>query len=114
MGYDLHITRAIEWSAVAPATQITKAHWMAYIRTDPDAGPLCEQNALAAVDLHNDHDLCVTWATSDGPWPVIWSHGQIEAKDPPPALVVKLCRMAKQLDAQVQGDDGEHYCEPQA
>jgi hypothetical protein len=38
-----------------------------------------------------------------------WDNGQIHAKNPDDAIVNKLVAIAKRLNAEVQGDDGEAY-----
>jgi hypothetical protein len=42
------------------------------------------------------------------PW-FDWSHGNINTKNPDPAIVRKAIEIAATLGARVQGDDGEVY-----
>jgi len=41
--------------------------------------------------------------------PLVWNHGNIDAKNPDHALVLKMVSVAADLGATVQGDDGEFY-----
>ncbi|MGN5376983.1 hypothetical protein ACQ4WX_03045 [Streptomyces lasalocidi] len=41
--------------------------------------------------------------------PMWWSAGRLVYKNPSDAAIVKMCEVAKVLEARVQGDDGEYY-----
>src|SRR5947209_2956354 len=60
---------------------IAEAEWQQAIKDDPDA------------DIY------------------YWYAGDISVKNPDPALIAKMVRLAGQLEARVQGDDGEIYGE---
>ena len=42
-------------------------------------------------------------------WPLWWGEGNVQTKNPPLELFAKLAEIAATFQAQVQGDDGEHY-----
>jgi hypothetical protein len=98
MGYDLHITRRPEWSDEG-GPEITLEEWMAYVnsreelRTDADNGPT---------------DFLWT-AHPKEPWPLWWDRGEIYTKNPDEFTLRKLAAIAEQLNATMQGDDGEVY-----
>lgn len=94
MGYDLHITRAVDWTA-NEGNQIVVQEWMALaneddeLKADPANGPY-------AVRYRS------------GAW-FDWFEGNVFTTDPDRATVAKMLAIAARLDAIVQGDDGEVY-----
>ncbi|MGW4379572.1 hypothetical protein [Kitasatospora sp. NPDC004531] len=80
MGYDVHITRWVNWW-VEEGRDISTVEWEAVVAADP---------GLAAV-------------------PMWWNAGRIVSKNPSDAVIAKMREVAKLLDARVQGDDGEYY-----
>jgi hypothetical protein len=99
MGYDLHITRAEQWTE-SEQLSITADEWLAYVATDPElrlAGYNGPYFALwSGPSKHPD------------PW-FDWSRGCIETKNPDPPLIAKAIAIAHRLQARVLGDDGEAY-----
>ena len=99
MGYDLHITRAEHWSE-NEGSQITAGEWAEYVRRDPELEMESEDGAGFA-----------RWSGPSkypDPW-LAWEHGNVSTKNPDRALVEKMLRVARDLGARVQGDDGETY-----
>ena len=98
MGYDLHITRAQDWSQTS-GQEITEAEWRSIIDEDPSLTP--------SSDLGEG---CASWKTPYGAagW-LCWSNGQLYSKAPDPEMLGKMLDIAKQLGAHVQGDEGELY-----
>ena len=98
MGYDLHITRRKHWPD--RGNDISADEWLAYVRRDselrlqPESGPYF-------AGWSGSSDL-------DDPW-LDWSGGQIYTKNPDSALIQKMVRIARDLNATVQGDDGEFF-----
>ncbi|ROR46495.1 hypothetical protein [Kitasatospora cineracea] len=80
MGYDVHITRRENWWD-EEGQDISTAEWEVLVATDP---------SLVMV-------------------PMWWNAGRIVSKNPSDAVIATMCRVAKELDARVQGDDGEYY-----
>jgi hypothetical protein len=98
MGYDLHITRRKHWTD--KGDDITGDEWLAYVQNDSELHLQPQSGPYFAV-----------WSGPSGrddPW-LDWSDGQIYCKYPDPALIDKMVVIAQQLDAVVQGDDGEIY-----
>jgi hypothetical protein len=99
MGYDLHITRAESW-AQNEAAEITADEWLAVVRADPELTPAPENGPYF-----------VQWSGQSWhpePW-LDWHAGNVYTKNPDSALLRKMVRLAQQLEARVQGDDGEFY-----
>ena len=106
MGYDLHITRRENWFD-EEGPLITAAEFEIAVDNDPDlalvpvpdgwlgARDPVAQLAADAVPLQ-ESGLC-------------WRAGRISSKNPSDLVVEAMCRLAKALDARVQGDDGEFY-----
>ncbi|MEV6978724.1 hypothetical protein [Kitasatospora sp. NPDC093806] len=107
MGYDVHITRRAHWWD-EEGPDIAAAEWAAVVAADSD---------LARVPLPPGRLGDTEWAVEVGPARVgdalpealWWRAGRIVAKHPSDALIATMCRVAKVLDARVQGDDGEYY-----
>jgi hypothetical protein len=49
------------------------------------------------------------WKVASGNFRLDWSEGQIYTKNPDETLIDKMVAIASQLNANVQGDDGERY-----
>jgi hypothetical protein len=99
MGYDLRITRASGFWAESEDGGIGEQEWLDLISTDPE------------LSLEPGRKRFARWAgTSKYPdaW-FDWWRGTIKTKNPDPPMIDKMIRMAEQLQARVQGDDGEVY-----
>ena len=101
MGYDLHITRAEHW-ADNEGAEITAEEWLAVVRADPE------------LTLAPEVGMGPHFARWIGPSPGVeswldWSAGDVYTKNPEPALLRKMVRLAESLGAHVQGDEGERY-----
>jgi hypothetical protein len=94
MGYDLRITRALDWTANA-GHEIRAEEWQAVVAADddltadPSTGPYAVRYRASA------------WFD--------WFEGNVFTTDPDRATVTKLLALAAKLDAIVQGDEGEVY-----
>ncbi|MFD5922551.1 hypothetical protein ACFVYP_38395 [Kitasatospora sp. NPDC058201] len=104
MGYDLHITRRENWWD-REGEHIRAVEWDAAVTADPClvAVPLpegCQERVAETVLWRNGKPY------GEALW---WRAGRVVAKHPSDALVVTMCRLAKALEARVQGDDGEYY-----
>ena len=106
MGYDFHITRAEHWSS-NEGQEIKPEEWLAIRETYPE---------LIAADDDGPKGVGKYFTLWQGSteypetW-LIWVDGNIETKNPDKPTIQKLLQIAKQLNAQVQGDDGEIYDE---
>lgn len=116
MGYDVHITRAEEWTESASNT-ITLDEWIAYVRSDstmrldgfaeaplPDGGVLRVESAGLAVWTKYSRD----GVDSNHAW-FDWRDGQVVVKNPDEEILRKMHSIAQQLRAHVLGDEGESY-----
>jgi hypothetical protein len=100
MGYDLHITRAEEWSDNTDS-EITPQEWLALIEADPE---------LTLMNM-SGYPYFARWSGPsqyDDPW-FDFSGGNIYTKNPDEPMIAKMIEMAARLGAKVQGDDGELY-----
>jgi hypothetical protein len=99
MGYDLHITRAENWSENAGA-EIGPEEWLALVHADPE---------LAIDPVQGPY--FARWSGPSrypDPW-LDWFAGNVNTKNPDSALLRKMVALANRLGARVQGDDGENY-----
>lgn len=102
MSYAIHITRAEEWTRSAK-TPISLGEWRAVIATDPTLE--CDDQDEPAADWSAHPDSMSR--------PLFrWIDGRIEVERPDEATVAKALALAKTLQAQVIGDDGETYHQP--
>jgi hypothetical protein len=99
MGYDVHITRAEDWSDNEGA-QITPEEWLAFVRNDRELTAL-GQTEHCAAEWHDP--------AGGAPVHIEWRRGNIVVKNPTRAVVLKMEALAERLGARVQGDDGEFY-----
>ena len=99
MGYDYHITRAEDW-ADSDARPITAAEWLSLVKADDTLTITGIQGAHFAV-WHGD-------SRHEEPW-LDWENGRIFTKNADAPLLEKMVALASQLNARVQGDDGEIY-----
>ncbi len=99
MGYDLHVTRADDWSMNDEAW-ITADEWLAAVRGDAELQLIADSEPYPAEWLHDPTGCGATFE---------WSEGNILAKNPTKPVILKLEALANVLRAKVQGDDGEVY-----
>lgn len=94
MGYDLHITRAMDWTDNT-GQLIDESEWLELAAADQDltADPA---NGPFAVRFRRS-----AWFD--------WFEGNVFTTDPDRATVQKMLLLAHQLSAIVQGDGGEIY-----
>ncbi len=99
MGYDLHITRAADWSENL-GLEITAEEWLTIVREDPELRPDASNGSYAAE-----------WGSADSEhtgW-FDWYEGTVYTTDPDGPTVGKMVSLAGFLNGKVQGDDGEVY-----
>lgn len=105
MGYDVHISRRENWfDDHGPV--ITMSEFESAVARDPDLvmvpmpdgwqrGP--QSVAQLAGDAQRQESA------------LHWSEGRIVSKHPSSVVIAKMCQLARELGARVQGDDGEFY-----
>jgi hypothetical protein len=115
MGYDLHITRAEDWSS-SEETPIALEEWLAYIASDPEMR--LDNSAEVEVDgqvLRLESAGLAVWTAfrgHDAGGNMAWFHysdGNVDVKNPDREILGKMLQIADRLGANVQGDDGERY-----
>lgn len=100
-GYDLHITRKKHWADENGAS-ISLVEWYSYVRLDKE---------VRHDSQNSENEFIVSIGGESFP---LWYEpklGELRTKDPSEKAVEKLIRIAAQLRAKVQGDDGEQYSE---
>ncbi len=113
MGYDIHITRASEWSE-SEKTPIAVDAWKKVIAEDKS---FVATNAAVATNPKTGEEIRVPGAAM-----AIWTdsktgkqahfdyrQGRITVKNPDEAMIAKMKDVAKKLGARVVGDEGEEY-----
>ena len=108
MGYDLHITRAEDWT-LSEKQPISEAEWMKVVDADPtlqvSSQDYYERRKNGVVERFH----LVIWLAHEGK-PAFWNmDGEITKKNPDQLVVDKMVEIAQKLDARVFGDDGEEY-----
>ena len=117
MGYDLHITRKLNWFDASPAIDLHE--WLEYVANDPD---LQHEGFAEAPAANGDtlriesQGICIWKGYSGGGNPestawLTWNAGNVVAKNPDDEIRKKMWSIAQSLGASVQGDEGEHYGE---
>jgi hypothetical protein len=104
MGYDLHITRRGFW-ADENGSEISSEEWLALVEADQELERSVENGKYFARflgDCRYGHGM--GWFD--------WQDGCVSTKNPDEAILAKMLKLAKALDARVQGDDGEIYTNP--
>jgi hypothetical protein len=99
MGYDLHITRAEDWSD-PHGPHIALEEWLAVATADPELEAIPE-NGDAFFGLSDGADDAAGWFD--------WFQGNVYTKNPDEQTLAKMLTLASRLEARVQGDDGELY-----
>lgn len=99
MGYDVHITRAVDW-ANNKGHEITCDEWQEHFRADPELVPDPE-NGPNSVFWGGHPSKKDAWLD--------WSMGNVYTTNPDRQLLEKMLQIAKDLEALVQGDDKVVY-----
>jgi hypothetical protein len=116
MGYDVHITRKLDWSD-PEGPEISLAEWLAVVAADPEMrldgcaetrlqdGSVFRtvQEGLAVWTAYSQHD-----ASGNNAW-FLYRKGYVTVKNPDEEILRKMWSIAQDLSAKVQGDDGEIY-----
>lgn len=116
MGYEVHITRADEWTE-SEAQPITLAEWLAYVNADPKMrlDRAAEVATPTGETLRYENEGLAVWSAycchgidEDMAW-FDYRNGRIVVKSPDEEIRRKMYSIALQFSAQVQGDEGERY-----
>ncbi|HUC50630.1 MAG TPA: hypothetical protein VMA30_14705 [Xanthobacteraceae bacterium] len=123
MGYDLHITRKKNWDGFDDehGPEIALKEWLAVVEADRELrlDGFCEvQTADGGVLRHTAPGIAVwtRWSqhgqAGEAAGGIAWfafSGGNIVVKNPDRQIRRKMWRIARALEAKVQGDEGEFY-----
>lgn len=111
MGYDLHITRAQDWTD-SESIPITGAEWKALVASDPQLELIGAAEAAAPDGvLRYENPGLARWSghtTDEEVWFDL-RQGRVVVKNPDEATIAKMVAVASALGARVVGDDGETY-----
>lgn len=115
MGYDVHITRAEDWTE-SQSNPIRLEEWLGYIASDPEMR--LDGFAEAQVDddtLRVEGEGLAVWVAYSGhetngnmAW-FDYHNGAVIVKGPDEEILSKMKRIAEALHANVIGDEGEFY-----
>lgn len=116
MGYDLHITRAEDWTE-AESAPITLDEWRSFVANDPEMTlvGVAETQLTDGQMLRYQSEGLAVWVRSSGNQAggnKAWfdhRHGEIVVKNPDDQIIQKMIEIAHRFNANVQGDDGERY-----
>jgi len=116
MGYDLHITRASDWTE-SNSCPITLPEWLGYVEEDPEMR--LDNVAIARVDgqpvLAYENQGLAVWTAYSKHTPegnMAWfdyRDGEIVVKNPDEEILAKMKEIAAYFGATVMGDEGETY-----
>lgn len=119
MGYDLHITRKKSWDGFEDqrGSEISLAEWLTVVRGDAEMrlDGCCQARLPTGQVFRHEHPSIAVWTA----WPhhgeagdMAWFKlcaGNVAVKNPDRDTRRKMWRLARTLNAEVQGDDGEFY-----
>ena len=114
MGYDLHITRAEEWTESENAP-ITFEEWLAHTKEDLELYEGGYVDRLTNLDNPDIVKRTPLFGWRRGPNPsdddpcLEWYKGRVDVKNPDEQTIKKMLRIARVFSARLIGDDGETY-----
>jgi len=111
VGYDLHITRAADWSE-GEAHPIGLAEWRAVVAGDSELDLTGAAEAVTPEGtLRYENEGLAIWTAHPSGEPVWFDcrRGSVIVKNPDEPTISKMIAISRLLDAKVQGDDGETY-----
>ena len=113
MAYDLHITKASDWSE-SPKTPITEDQWKGAVRADgelqiDEVATTANPKTKEVIQINNP--LMASWVDPQTRLKhyFYYSRGKITVKNPTDRVIAKMKAIASKLGAKVQGDEGELY-----
>jgi hypothetical protein len=117
MGYDVHITRADDWTE-SEAKPIRLEEWLEYVARDPEMrlDGVAEAQLPDGSTLRYENAGLAIWTSGTGEggnW-FDFRRGRVIVKNPDELILAKMVGIAAKLGARVQGDDGELYGDPSA
>jgi len=116
MGYEVHITRANEWTE-SKKTPVALADWEAYVNADPEMrlDGFAETTTPQGETIRIEIPGIAVWTSYSGhevdgnmAW-FSWFNGRVSVKSPDKEILQKMHAIAEALNAIVLGDEGERY-----
>jgi hypothetical protein len=116
VGYDIHITRASNWTE-SESAPIVLDEWLRYVADDPEMrlDNFAEAEVGGGEVLRYENEGLAVWTSYTGrgvSGRMGWfdhSRGRIVVKNPDDEILGKMRRVAAALGANVIGDEGERY-----
>ena len=115
MGYNLHITRKENWCDEEDSSvDISLEEWLTYIHNPKSELELSDTYWVKMPGSETESQVApgfcewISHPLDERPW-FRYSHGDIDTKNPDKPTIEKMLLMAKDLNAKLQGDDGEVY-----
>ncbi|MEW6349233.1 MAG: hypothetical protein AB1646_09235 [Thermodesulfobacteriota bacterium] len=116
MGYDLHITRAKDWTESLDHP-ISLEEWESHVARDHDMSltGFAEADIGDGESIRYENEGLAVWTAYSGHGKegnMAWfdfHDGRIVVKNPDEEIIGKMIAIAEALGARVQGDDGEVY-----
>lgn len=118
MGYDVHITRADQWTD-SENCPISLDEWLGHVARDPEMrldNVATVSSPQGDIIRYENEGLAVWTAHSQcgigGDMAAVWfdyREGRIVVKNPDEEILGKIRQIARTLHARVQGDEGEYY-----
>ena len=117
MGYDLHITRQENWFDEDNNKKISLDEWKGFLLADLEMrlDNFAEATTPSGETIKVEIDGLSVWTKYSGngldgnfAW-FDYNKGNIVCKNPDNEIINKMLIIAEQLDAKVQGDEGELY-----
>jgi hypothetical protein len=117
MGYDIHITRQLNWFDEDAARQISIEEWKAIVLNDNEMRlhgfAEATTNAGDVVQVSNDGlSVWIKYSENGVNGNYAWfdySRGNITCKNADEEIIKKMLGIAAKMSAKVQGDEGEIY-----
>lgn len=117
MGYDIHITRQQNWFDEDETKHISLKEWTDFVAADPDMrlDNYAEATTTNGDTIRVESEGLSVWTKYSGnglndnyAW-FDYNRGNIVCKNPDDEIIHKMLDIAEQLQAKVQGDEGEVY-----
>ncbi len=110
MGYEVYITKKTNW--FDDGEEISKTDWENYVNFDKTMQIVNEATSSFddGVNISYGNSFLAKWISPEND--EIWfdfDDGNIAVKNPTKRDIIKMLEIAKNLNAKVQGDDGEFY-----
>ena len=107
MGYEVHITRADDWT-LSQQHPILEKEWLEVVHSDPTL-QVSEEDFLG--DGTDQGHRAVVWLAHPGKPQFWYGNGMVTKKHPDEPTLAKMVEIAQRLNARVIDDDGADIVE---